>query len=54
MDETVTVPKSDFDQLLAVATLYLDAFTDDDQTSYVESARVAEVAEVVERYGRRY
>lgn len=52
--ETVTVPKHDLEVLLAVATAYVDAFTDDDRMSLGEAFRHNEVIEVVEKHGRRY
>jgi DNA-binding GntR family transcriptional regulator len=46
--DTVTIPARDFEQLLAVAALYLDGLAD------AEDARRAEVAAIVARYGRRH
>lgn len=51
---TVTVPESDFGQLLAVATLYVDAFTNDEMMSLTEKLRLQEVEDILDRHGRRY
>lgn len=51
---TVTLLESELGQLLAVATLYLDTYGEDDQMTYAEAARVGEVTAIVEKYGRRY
>lgn len=52
--ETITLPQCDLDQLLAVATLYLGAFTEDELMSLTEKMALQEVEAVVERYGKRY
>jgi hypothetical protein len=46
--------KRDVESLLVVATLYLDAFTDDDLMALPEKMRHQEVEEIVQRRGRRY
>lgn len=53
-DEQVTVPRYDFDVLLAVATLYVNAFSDDEMMTLPEKMRLQEVEDVLERHGRRY
>ncbi len=52
--EMITLPETDLGQLLAVATLYLDAFSDDDRMTLPEKMRLQYVEEIVERHGRRY
>lgn len=44
----------DLDVLLAVATLYLDAFRDDEAVALPEKMRLQDVEDVVQRRGRRY
>lgn len=52
--ENVTIPRNDLDCLLAVATLYLTSFTDDEMMTLPEKLRLQDVEDVVHRYGRRY
>jgi hypothetical protein len=52
--ETVELPRVDLDNLLAVATLYVNSFTDDDRLSLVERLRLQEVEQILDRLGRRY
>jgi hypothetical protein len=52
--ETVTVDRSEYEALLAVATLYVDSFTDDDRMSLVGAFRYQEIADIVDKHGRRY
>ena len=52
--ENVSVPRGDLDCLLAVATLYLTSFTDDEMMTLPEKMRLQDVEDVVHRYGRRY
>jgi hypothetical protein len=52
--ETVTIPKFDLDALLAVATLYVDSFADDEMMTLPERMRLQDVEDIVERYGKRY
>ena len=52
--ETVPLPRRDLDVLLAVATLYLTAFTDDELMTLPEKLRLQDVEDVVHRHGRRY
>jgi len=51
---TVAVSESDFGQLLAVATLYVDAFKDDEMMSLTERLRLQEIEDILDRHGRRY
>lgn len=53
-EDQITVPGHEFGQLLAVATLYLDAFSDDEQMTYAEAKRHGEIVAIIEKYGRRY
>ena len=53
-DAPVSMPRADLDTLLAVATLYLSAFTESELMSLTEKLRLQEVERVVEQYGRRY
>ena len=50
----MSVPEADFGQLLAVATLYVDAFEEDETMSLPEKLRLQEVGKILERHGRRY
>ena len=52
--ENVTLPRYELDQLLAVATMYIDAFEEDELMSLPAKLRLQEVEAIVERYGRRY
>ena len=52
--EMVTVPKYDFEGLLAVATLYVEMIPDDATMTLPEKMRLQEVEDIVERYGKRY
>ena len=50
----VSLPRRDLDVLLAVATLYLTSFTDDELMTLPEKFRYQDVEDVVHRHGRRY
>ena len=52
--ESVTLPRYELDHLLAVATMYIDAFEPDELMSLPAKLRLQEVEAIVERYGRRY
>jgi len=52
--ENASVPRRDLDVLLAVATLYIDAFSPDEMMTLPEKLRLQDVEEVVKRHGRRY
>jgi len=54
VDEQVTIPEADLGQLLAVATLYVSAFSEDEMMTLPEKLRLQEVEAILERYGRRY
>jgi hypothetical protein len=53
-DETLTVPRHELDTLLAVATLYVEAFRPDEMMTLPEKFALQAVEEVVEKYGKRY
>ena len=50
----VAVPRCDLDVLLAVATLYIDAFRPDEMMTLPGKLMLQDVEEVVKRHGRRY
>jgi len=52
--DTANIPQADLDQLLAVATLYIDSFKEDELMSLPEKLRLQEVEAILERHGRRY
>ena len=52
--ENVPVPRRDLDVLLAVATLYLTSFTDDELMTLPEKMQLQDVEDAVHRHGRRY
>jgi hypothetical protein len=46
---------SEIEALLAVATLYVDSFPDDDQVMTLpERQRLQEIEDILDRHGRRY
>ena len=53
-DDSVTVERYELDTLLAVATLYLDAFTPDETMTLPERFALQGVEDVVAKYGKRY
>ena len=50
----VTIDRADLDQLLAVATLYIGAFREDETMTLPERMRLQMVEDVVEKLGKRY
>lgn len=57
MDETpdqVTIDRYELDRLLHVATLYVDAFTEDEMMTLPEKLSLQEVEAILDRHGRRY
>lgn len=52
--EQVTVDRTELDALLAVATLYVSAFGEDEMMTLPEKMRLQEVESVLEKHGRRY
>lgn len=53
-DDQVTLSRADFDTLLAVATLYLNSFTEDELMTLPGKLIYQQVEDVVARYGHRY
>ena len=53
MDVT-TLTGAEIEALLAVATLYVDAFTDDEAMTLPERMRLQEIEDILARHGRRY
>ncbi len=52
--EEIKSLRADLGCLLAVATLYLGAFRDDEMMTLPEKMRLQDVEDVVHRHGRRY
>ena len=52
--ERADISQADLDTLLAVATLYIGAFSEDEMMTLPEKLMLQQVEEVVERHGRRY
>ncbi len=52
--EMVSVSRSELDCLLAVATLYVDAFDQEDMMTLPEKMRLQDVEALLEKHGRRY
>jgi hypothetical protein len=50
----VLISRADLDVLLAVATLYIDAFAEDEMMTLPQKFRLQQVEEAVARHGRRY
>jgi len=48
------MPANDFEQLLAVATLYVESFKDDELMSLTEKLRLQGIEDILARYGKRY
>ena len=46
--------EAEIGQLLAVATLYVDAFKDEEMMSLTEKLRLQEIEGILDRHGRRY
>ena len=53
LEEAGRLTDAEIDQLLAVATLYVDAFTDDDTMTAAERMRLQQIEDILERHGRR-
>jgi hypothetical protein len=45
---------AEIEALLAVATLYVDAFKPDEKMSWAEKLRLQHIEEILDRHGRRY
>ena len=52
--ESVTLPRYELDQLLAVATMYVNAFEPDELMTLPAKLMFQDVEAILERYGRRY
>ena len=52
--ELVTIPQYELDQLLAVATMYVDAFAPDEMLTLPGKLALQEVESILGKYGRRY
>ncbi len=52
--EEVTVPRAELEALLAVATLYAEAFSEDEMMALPQLMRLQEVDRILERHGKRY
>ncbi|MCV7174951.1 hypothetical protein [Mycolicibacterium sphagni] len=52
--EQTTIPTTELDRLLAVATVYVDAFGADETMSLPERLALQEVEDILARRGRRY
>jgi hypothetical protein len=50
----VTVPRYELDLLLAVATIYVDAFGPDEMLTLAGKLLLQDVEAILDRYGRRY
>lgn len=53
-DDPSNFTAAEIGHLLAVATLYVDAFKDDETMSLTEKMRLQEIEGIIERHGRRY
>jgi hypothetical protein len=51
---TPQLTETEVGQLLAVATLYVDAFTQDETMTLPERLRLQEIEDLLDRHGRRY
>ena len=52
--DLTVIPTPDLTCLLAVATLYLESFAQDELMTLPERLRLQEVEDVLKRHGRRY
>jgi hypothetical protein len=50
----VTIPQYHLDQLLAVATLYIEAFAEDEMMTLPGKMLLQEIEDIVALYGKRY
>jgi hypothetical protein len=50
----ITVDQTEFDALLAVATLYVEAFGNDEAMTLPERMRLQEVEDILAKHGKRY
>lgn len=52
--ETVAMPRHELDQLLAVATMYVDAFRDDELMTLPQKLALQDMEAILDKYGCRY
>lgn len=52
--EQVTIARYELDQLLAVATMYVDAFAPDEMLTLPGKLALQEVEAILAKYGKRY
>jgi hypothetical protein len=50
----LTLTEAEIEALLAVATMYVDAFKDDDAMTLPERMRLQEIEDILNRHGCRY
>lgn len=50
----VSLTSTEIEALLAVATLYVDSFAEDEAMSLPELQRLQEIEDILARHGRRY
>ncbi len=50
----VTIDEADLGQLLAVATLYVSSFAEDEMMTLPEKLRLQMIEEILEKHGRGY
>ena len=53
-DRRPDLTEAEIGQLLAVATLYVDSFKDDELMTLPERMSLQQVEDILDRYGRRY
>lgn len=53
-DDTVSLTEAEIGALLALATLYVDSFKDDETMSFTGRMRLQEIEDILDRHGRRY
>jgi hypothetical protein len=50
----MTLTDTEIGALLTVATMYVDAFSEDETMSLTERMRLQEIENILDRHGRRY
>lgn len=53
-EPVVSIPESDLGQLLAVATLYVESFRENELMTLPEKFGLQLIEEILDKYGRRY
>jgi hypothetical protein len=51
---TYGITEAEIEALLAVATLYVDAFKEDETMTLPERMRLQEIENILDRHGKRY